>query len=116
MNRSEALENIRNQVGRKNLFYGNSFKRGNCSADLSGVSENDRVVVDLDKVYPHGQQDENQCECILFYFNAAANFVVVPIELKGGKNAEASKAVEQLKGGAAFAATFTPTRTKWLTR
>ncbi len=114
MNRSEVLENIRNQVGRKNLFYGNSFKRGNCSADLSGVSENDRVVVDLDKVYPHGQQDENQCECILFYFNAAANFVVVPIELKGSKNAEAAKAVEQLKGGAAFAATFTPTETKTL--
>ena len=114
MNRSEIIEGLRKQVGIENLFYGNSFKRGNCSADLTGVSENNRVVVDLDKVFPHGQQGENQCECILFFFDTAENFVVVPIELKGGKNAEAAKAVEQLKGGAAFAATYIPTGSKTL--
>ena len=114
MNRSEIIEGLRKQVGIENLFYGNSFKRGNCSADLTGVSENNRVVVDLDKVFPHGQQGENQCECILFFFDTAENFVVVPIELKGGKNAEAAKAVKQLKGGAAFAATYIPTGSKTL--
>ncbi len=114
MNRSEILQDIRDRVGSKNLFYANSFKRGNCSADLTGVSENNRVVVDLDKVFPHGRQGENQCECILFFFDTAENFVAVPIELKGGKNAEAAKAVEQLKGGAAFAATYIPIGSKTL--
>ncbi|MDE0010134.1 MAG: hypothetical protein OXU36_03255 [Candidatus Poribacteria bacterium] len=108
MNRSKILENIRNQIGEENLFSGNSFRRGRCSVDLTGVSEDDRVVVDLDKVFPTGQKGENQCECILFYFNDAGNFVVVPMELKGGGNAEALKAVQQLKAGADFAAGYTP--------
>lgn len=108
MNRSKILEDIRNQIGEENLFGGNSFRRGRCSVDLTGVSESDRVVVDLDKVFPTGQKGENQCECILFYFNNVGNFVVVPMELKGGGNAEAEKAVRQLKGGAAFAADYVP--------
>lgn len=112
MNRSKILENIRNQIGEENLFGGNSFRRGQCSVDLTGVSEGDRVVVDLDKVFPTGQKGENQCECILFYFNDAGNFVVVPMELKGGGNAEALKAVRQLKGGAAFAADYVPSGSK----
>ena len=112
MNRSKILENIRNQIGEENLFSGNSFRRGRCSVDLTGVSEGDRVVVDLDKVFPTGQKGENQCECILFYFNDAGNFVVVPMELKGGGNAEAEKAVRQLKGGAVFAANYVPSGSK----
>lgn len=108
MNRSEILEGIRNQIGEDNLFSGNSFRRGQCSADLTDVSEDDRIVVDLDKIFPDGQEGENQCECVVFYFDAAANFVVVPIELKGGKNAEATKSVKQLRGGADFATAYTP--------
>ena len=108
MNRSEILENIRNRIGKENLFGGNSFRRGRCSADLTGVSESDRVVVDLDKIFPSGQEGKNQCECVLFYFDDAGNFVTVPIELKGGGNVDASEAVEQLKGGAAFAIDYTP--------
>lgn len=108
MNRSKILEDIRDQIGRDNLFNGNSFRRGQCSVDLTGVSEGDRVVVDLDEVFPDGQEGESRCECVLFYFDDAENFVVVPIELKGGSNAEALKAVRQLKGGANFAAAYTP--------
>ena len=111
MSKSEILENIRDQVGRENLFNGNSFRRGRCSVNLTDVSEDDRVVVDLDRVFPSGQTGRNQCECILFYFDAAANFVVVPIELKGGE-VDASEASNQLKGGAAFAATYTPSDPK----
>ncbi len=107
MNKSDILDGIRNKVGKGNLFYGNLFKKGNCSVDLSGVAENNRVVVDLDKVFPHGQQGKNQCECILFYFDNM-KLVIVLIELKGGKNAEAAKAVKQLVSGAVFAATYTP--------
>ena len=112
MNRNEILEGIRDRIGRENLFGGNSFRRGRCSTDLTGVSENDRVVVDLDKVFPSGQQGENQCECVLFYFDDAENFVVVPIELKGGSNVDASEAVKQLKAGAAFAIDYTPRSVK----
>ena len=111
MSQNEILENIRDQVGRENLFNGNSFRRGRCSVNLTGVSENDRVVVDLDKVFPSGQRVRNQCECILFYFDATANFVVVPIELKDGE-VDASEASNQLKGGAAFAVDYIPSGSK----
>ena len=116
MNRSEILDDIRDRIGKENLFGGNSFKRGRCSADLTGVSESDRVVVDLDKVFPSGQEGKNQCECVLFYFDDAGNFVVVPIELKGGGNVDASKVVRQLKGGAAFASTYIPSGYKSICR
>ena len=112
MNRSEILEDIRNQIGKENLFGGNSFRRGRCSVDLTGVSEDDRVVVDLYQVFPGGQAGRNQCECVLFSFDATGNFVVVPMELKGGGNAEALKAVQQLKAGADFAAGYTPRGSK----
>ena len=112
MNRSEILENIRDRVGRENLFIGNSFRRGQCRVNLADVSEDDRVVVDLDKIFPAGQEGKNQCECVLFYFNDTGNFVVVPIELKGGGNVDASEAVRQLKGGAAFATDHIPSRSK----
>ena len=108
MNRSEILEAIRGRIGRENLFDGNSFRRGRCSTDLTGVSENNRVVVDLDKVFPSGQHGRNQCECVFFYFDDVGNFVVVPIELKGGSSVDASQAAGQLKGGAAFAIDYTP--------
>ena len=108
MSQSEILEDIRDRVGRANLFNGNSFKRGRCSADLTGISEDDRVVVDLDKIFPVGQQGKNQCECVLFYFDDTGNLVVVPIELKGGDSVDASEAAAQLKGGAAFAINYTP--------
>ena len=111
MSKSEIFEHIRNRVGRGNLFNGNVFRRGRCSVDLTGFSEDNRVVVDLDKVFPSGQEGENQCECILFYFDTAANFVVVPIELKGGE-VDASEASNQLKGGAAFAADYIPSGSK----
>ena len=114
MNRSEILEGIRNKIGKEKLFGGNSFRRGRCSADFTGISEENRVVVDLDKVFPVGQKGENQCECILFYFDHTGNFVVVPIELKGGSNAEALKAVQQLKGGADFAERYAPKTFKTL--
>jgi hypothetical protein len=64
--------------------------------------------VDLDKVFPSGQEGKNQCECVLFYFDDARTFVVVPIELKGGSSIDASQVAEQLKGGAAFAIDYTP--------
>lgn len=103
-------------MGRGNLFNGNSFRRGRCSVDLIGISENDRVVVDLDKKFPAGQEGKNQCECVLFYFDDVGNFVVVPIELKGGGSVDASEATAQLKGGAAFAIDYTPRGVKSICR
>ena len=108
MKTSKILENIQNQVGNGNLFKGNLFEEGKCSADLTDVSENDRVVVDLDKLFPGGRMGKKQCECVLFYFDVATNFTIVPIELKGGRSNDVKKAIKQLKGGAAFAAAYIP--------
>lgn len=116
MNRSVLLDEIRFRVGSKNLFTGNLFNRRNGSVDLTGIAEDDRVVVDLDKVFPHGRQGESQCECILFYIDNNARFVVVLIELKGGKNAEASKAAKQLNAGATIADTYIQRNIKCICR
>lgn len=108
MSKGEILEGIRKQVGEENLFNGNLLVQGKCSADLIGVSENDRVVVDLDELFPSGREEKKQCECIIFYFDAAANFIAVPVELKGGRNSKLSGAVQQLKSGAEFADDYVP--------
>ena len=104
---SEILQSIRTQIGEEHLFKGNIFRRGRCSVNLTNVSEDDRVIVNLDSVFPDGREDEKYCECILFYFDLSSKFVVVPMELKGGK-AEAHKAVKQLKGGLDFATDYIP--------
>ncbi len=105
--KSKILQSIRNKIGKEHLFKGNIFKKGKCRVNLTNVSEDDRVIVDLDSVYPDGRDSENQCECVLFYFDQSNKFVVVPMELKGG-NAEANKAVKQLKGGVDFAKGYIP--------
>ena len=86
MNKSEILEDIRNQIGEENLFEENLFEEEGCSTDLTGVSEDNRIVVDLDKKFPSGRWGQKQCECVLFYFDAVSSFVVILIELKGGRN------------------------------
>lgn len=106
MNMSQNLEAIRNQVGKENLIDGNSFTRERCRVDLAGLPL-DRVVVDIDKVYPSGQEEQRQCDCVLFYFAPATAFVTVPMELKSGR-VDVSAASEQLKRGAVFAARFVP--------
>lgn len=105
--KSEILQSIRTQIGEEHLFHANIFRKGQCSVNLTNVSEEDRVIVDLDSVFPDGRDGENQCECILFYFDLSSKFVVIPIELKGGK-AEVHKAVKQLKGGVDFAVGYIP--------
>ncbi len=39
MSESEILEDIRDRIGKDNLFSGNSFRRGRCGVNLTGVSE-----------------------------------------------------------------------------
>jgi len=104
---SEILKCIRTQIGEEHLFSGNIFRRGQCSVNLTNVSEDDRVIVNLDSVFTDGKEDKKYCDCILFYFDLSSKFVVVPMELKGGK-AEAHKAVKQLKGGLDFATDYIP--------
>ena len=76
MNKSEILEDIRDRIDKANLFEGNSFRRGRCSADFTGISDSERVVVDLDSVFPSGQEGKNQCECVLFYFFGGEPFEI----------------------------------------
>jgi hypothetical protein len=61
----------------------------------------ERVVLDVDLVFPTGRADTNQCDFVLFYIDTAQNsFVGVPMELKRG-DVDASEAVAQLQEGAA---------------
>lgn len=106
MNRNEVLEGIRNQIGKKNLIGGNAFTRNRCRVDLAGIPL-ERVVIDIDKIYPSGQEEKRQCDCVLFYFATTTNFVAVPMELKSGR-IDVSEASEQLKRGAVFATRFVP--------
>lgn len=110
MTMSDVLGRIRNRVGEKNLFAGNILKRHGCSVKLSDISL-EKVVVDLDAVFPSGREGKRQCECVVFYFDSGANFVAVPIEFKSGE-VNASVASQQLKQGANYAARFIPGGTK----
>lgn len=93
---SQHLEAIRNQVGKENLIDRNSFTRDQCRVDLAGLPL-DRVVVNIDKVYPSGQEAQRQCDCVLFYFATATAFVTVPMELKSGRVAETSQSVAYIR-------------------
>ena len=108
MNKSEILEDIRNQIGEENLFEENLFEEEGCSTNLTGVSEDNRIVVDLDKKFPSGRWGQKQCECVLFYFDAVSSFVVILIELKGGRNTRVTKAVQQLQSSAEFSDDYVP--------
>lgn len=107
MNPSDVLQRIRYQVGEENLIKGNAFNKDGCRVDLSGI-QHDRVVVDMDKVFPSGQDRVKSCDCVLFYFDSDATFVTVPIECTTAKSVDVSKEAMQLKAGASYAAQFAP--------
>ena len=63
----------------------------------------ERVVLDVDLVFPTGRADTNQCDFVLFYIDTAQDSLIgVPMELKRG-DVNASEAVAQLQEGARIA-------------
>ena len=103
---NNILENIVTQIEAAHLIVNrNALTRENCRADLTGLPS-DRVVVDMDAVFPSGQSGQKQCDYILFFLNTSEDTCfAVPIELKRGgvKGARA-----QLQQGADFAARYVP--------
>ena len=110
-NTNEVLQHIRNRVGEENLIQKNAFNKDGCRVDLTGIQQ-DRVVVDMDKVFPSGRDRVKLCDCVLFYFDSAANFVTVPIECTTENKVDVSKESKQLKAGATYAAQFAPPNAK----
>ena len=106
-NTNEVLQHIRSRVGEENLIQKNAFNKDGCRVDLTSIQQ-DRVVVDMDKVFPSGRDGVKLCDCVLFYFDSDANFVTVPIECTTENKVDVSKESDQLKAGAAYAAQFAP--------
>ncbi len=101
---SAALDDIRAKVGAENC--GKSCSRGGCRVYLTDAPT-DRVIVDADKAFPAHEREGKRCDFILFVDRGDGRLLAAPVELKGGR-ADASEAIEQLQGGADFAACFAP--------
>lgn len=103
---NDILKNIATRIGAAHLIGNkNALTRENCRADLTGLPT-DKVVVDMDAVFPSGQRDQKQCDYVIFFLNTSEDTCfAVPIELKHGtvKGARA-----QLQQGADFAARYVP--------
>lgn len=103
---NDILEDIATQIGAAHLIVNqNALTREKCRADLTGLPT-DRVVVDMDAVFPSGQRGQKQCDYVIFFLNTPEDTCfAVPIELKRGaiKGARA-----QLQQGADFAARYVP--------
>ena len=68
----------------------------------------ERVVLDVDLVFPTGRADTNQCDFVLFYIDSIqSSLIAVPMELKRG-DVDASEAVAQLQEGARIVDGCTP--------
>ena len=68
---NNILENIVTQIGAAHLIVNrNALTRENCRADLTGLPTN-RVVVDMDAVFPSGQYSQKQCDYVVFFLNTS---------------------------------------------
>ena len=101
---SAALDDIRAKLGAENC--GKSCSRGGCRVYLTDVPT-DRVIVDADKAFPAHGREGKRCDFILFVDRSDEPLLAVPVELKSGRT-DALEAIEQLRGGAEFAACFAP--------
>ena len=103
---NNILENIVTKIGAAHLIVNrNALTRENCRADLTGLPT-DRVVVDMDSVFPSGQHGQKQCDYVVFFLNTSEDTCfAVPIELKS-RSIKGARA--QLQQGADFAARYLP--------
>ena len=103
---NNILENIATRIGEAHLIVNqNALTRENCRVDLTGLPI-DRVVVDMDAVFPSGQRGQKQCDYVIFFLNTSGDTCfAVPIELKRGA-IKGTRA--QLQQGADFAARHVP--------
>ncbi len=105
MNLHEALEEIRQWVG--NRMATSPYTKEGCRVSMANIPS-ERVVLDVDLVFPTGRADTNQCDFVLFYINSIqSSLIAVPMELKRG-DVDASEAIAQLQEGARIVNNYTP--------
>ena len=105
MNLHEAFEEVRRWVGNRKAT--SSYTKEGCRVSMANIPS-ERVVLDVDLVFPTGRAGTNQCDFVLFYIDTAQNSLVgVPMELKRG-DVDASEAVAQLQEGARIVDGCTP--------
>jgi hypothetical protein len=104
VNLREVLEEIRQWVGNRKAT---SYTKEGCRVSMANIPS-ERVVLDVDLVFPTGRADTNQCDFVLFYIDTAQDSLIgVPMELKRG-DVDASEAVAQLQEGARIVDSCTP--------
>ena len=104
VNLHETLEEIRQWVGDRKAT---SYTKEGCRVSMANIPS-ERVVLDVDRAFPMGRIDTNQCDFVLFYVDTAQSSLIgVPMELKRG-DVDASEAVAQLQEGARIVDNCTP--------
>ena len=84
-----------------------SYTKEGCRVSMANIPS-ERVVLDVDLVFPTGRSGTNQCDFVLFYIDTAQDSLIgVPMELKRG-DVDASEAVAQLQEGARIVDGCTP--------
>ena len=101
---NDVLDYIRVNVGAEHLAQ--SFRGEGCRVFMTDVLPN-RVIVDAESAFPAHGLEGKRCDYVLFMANSQGNLTAAPMELKSGK-VDASKAADQLQGGARFVERFTP--------
>ncbi len=96
---SAALDRIREKADDDHCCE--SCNRDGCRVDLNSAPS-PRLIVDADSAFPARGVKGPRCDFILFLSRGGGVLTVAPIELKSG-GVDASKAVAQLRAGAAFA-------------
>ena len=105
MNLHETLEEVRRWVGDRKAT--SPYTKEGCRVSMANIPTN-RIVLDVDLVFPTGRSDTNQCDFVLFYIDSIQNsLVAVPMELKRG-DVDASEAIAQLQAGARIVDRCTP--------
>ena len=75
----------------------------------------DRVVVDADLAFPAHGLKGRRCDFVLFVLGTEGHLLAAPLELKSG-GVDASKAADQLQGGATFADSVAPANNETVCR
>ena len=90
---NEILRNIATHIGAAHLIFNkNALTRENCRADLTDLPT-DRVVVDMDAVFPSGRQGQKQCDYESHRGFAAIEFPLAFAGTAIGKSLRFSKVV-----------------------
>ena len=105
VNLHEALEEVRQWIGDNEAT--SPYTKEGCRVSMANIPTN-RIVLDVDRAFPTGRTNINQCDFVLFYIDTVQNSLIgVPMELKRG-NVDASEVIAQLQEGTRIIDNCTP--------